>query len=263
MRRPRFQNTSCFKSVLQGQSHRLPETLKLDSLEGLKQLEADGRIVCPSCGRRRSIYCCTCVQFVMKEGRQIEFPRLFLPLHVDILKHVSELESKSTALHAKLLAPDHVTLHSYPDQLMRLEEHLKSSACVLLFPTNDSIPMNQIDWSNIKRFIVLDGTWNQVRGMSLHPILQKLPRIHIENAETLFWRSNGRGKEDRPDLLATIEAIYHFFHQHAIITIGHYEGQYDNLLFLFIAAYMKIRESMSSRLEKHSLPPTNERGIVE
>jgi DTW domain-containing protein YfiP len=250
MRKPRFQKTSCFKSILPGQSHRLPEILKLDSLEGLRQLEMDGRIVCPSCGRRRSIYCCTCVRFVMKEGRgEIQFPRLSLPLHVDIMKHVSELESKSTALHAKLLAPDYVTLYSYPAQLVRLEEYMRGSACVLLFPTADSLSINQVDWSNMKRLIVLDGTWNQVRGMSSHPVLQKLPRIHIENVETLFWRSNGHGKEDRPDLLSTIEAIYHFFRQYTIMTAGHYEGQYDNLLFLFIAAYVKIRESMSFRLK--------------
>lgn len=38
-----------------------------------------------------------------------------LPLMVDIIKHPAEVDGKSTAVHARLLAPDHVTIHTYPD----------------------------------------------------------------------------------------------------------------------------------------------------
>ena len=31
------------------------------------------------------------------------------------MKHPGEIEGKSTAVHAKLLAPDHVNIHIYPD----------------------------------------------------------------------------------------------------------------------------------------------------
>ena len=34
---------------------------------------------------------------------------------IDIVKHPGEIEGKSTAVHAKLLAPDHVNIHIYPD----------------------------------------------------------------------------------------------------------------------------------------------------
>ena len=33
---------------------------------------------------------------------------------VDIIKHPKELDGKSTAVHAALLAPDHVNIYTYP-----------------------------------------------------------------------------------------------------------------------------------------------------
>lgn len=243
-------NTSCFKSILKGESHPLLKTLKLMPMDILKQLESIGRLLCPSCLRRRSIYCYTCAQFMTNEGQNLEIPRMNLPFHVDIIKHVSELDSKSTALHAKLLAPDRVTLYSYPDELNSFEKAFNDETSLLLFPSDRSISIEEVNWSKIERLIVLDGTWNQVHGMTLHPYLQKVSYVRIEHAETLFWRSNGRGRSDRPNLLATIEAIYHFFRQHATTTKGSYEGQYDNLLFLFVHTYNKVRQNMSSRFEK-------------
>lgn len=39
---------------------------------------------------------------------------LQLPLKIDIIKHPNETDGKSTAVHAKLLAPDDVTIYKYP-----------------------------------------------------------------------------------------------------------------------------------------------------
>lgn len=39
---------------------------------------------------------------------------LQLPLKVDIIKHPNEADGKSTAVHAKLLAPEDVTIYTYP-----------------------------------------------------------------------------------------------------------------------------------------------------
>ena len=36
-------------------------------------------------------------------------------LQINIVKHPGEIEGKSTAVHAKLVAPDHVNIHIYPD----------------------------------------------------------------------------------------------------------------------------------------------------
>lgn len=40
--------------------------------------------------------------------------RLQLPLKIDIIKHPNETDGKSTAVHAKLLAPEDVTIYTYP-----------------------------------------------------------------------------------------------------------------------------------------------------
>lgn len=37
-----------------------------------------------------------------------------LPLKIDIIKHPNETDGKSTAIHAKLLAPDFVNIYTYP-----------------------------------------------------------------------------------------------------------------------------------------------------
>jgi len=39
---------------------------------------------------------------------------LQLPIKVDILKHPSEVDGKSTAIHAGVIAPDDVTIYTYP-----------------------------------------------------------------------------------------------------------------------------------------------------
>lgn len=37
-----------------------------------------------------------------------------LPLKIDIIKHPNETDGKSTAIHAKLLAPEFVNIYTYP-----------------------------------------------------------------------------------------------------------------------------------------------------
>lgn len=37
-----------------------------------------------------------------------------LPIKVDIIKHANEVDGKSTAVHAAILAPDDVTIYTYP-----------------------------------------------------------------------------------------------------------------------------------------------------
>lgn len=37
-----------------------------------------------------------------------------LPVKIDIIKHPNETDGKSTAVHAKILAPGDVTIHTYP-----------------------------------------------------------------------------------------------------------------------------------------------------
>ena len=50
-------------------------------------------------------------------GKPINTPSVGpqLPVAVEIVKHPGETNGKSTAVHAAVLAPDDVTLRTYPD----------------------------------------------------------------------------------------------------------------------------------------------------
>ena len=37
-----------------------------------------------------------------------------LPVKIDVIKHPSECDGKSTAAHAGVVAPDHVSIYTYP-----------------------------------------------------------------------------------------------------------------------------------------------------
>lgn len=40
---------------------------------------------------------------------------LQLPIKIDVIKHAREIDGKSTAIHAAILAPEDVTVYIYPD----------------------------------------------------------------------------------------------------------------------------------------------------
>ena len=70
-------------------------------------------------------------------------------------------------------------------------------------------------------------------------IVADLQRIELKSRETKFWRH----QKDKPrTYLATIEAIYYFMRDyHEYVTPTEYDGEYDDLLFLFCFTYNKIR----------------------
>lgn len=47
-----------------------------------------------------------------------------LPVKIDIIKHPREIEGKSTAVHAAVLAPEDVKIYIYPDfpEMVKNEE---------------------------------------------------------------------------------------------------------------------------------------------
>ncbi|CAG2239722.1 DTW domain-containing protein 1 [Mytilus edulis] len=84
--------------------------LKISSSDFLDTLQ--GRSECPKCNKSRKYYCYTC--YVPVEQLQGKLPCVQIPIKIDIIKHPSEVDGKSTAAHAKLLAPDDVTVYTYP-----------------------------------------------------------------------------------------------------------------------------------------------------
>lgn len=57
-------------------------------------------------------FCYTCCSLVGVSLQEI--PSIKLPVKIDIIKHPNETDGKSTAIHAKILAPSDVTIYTYP-----------------------------------------------------------------------------------------------------------------------------------------------------
>ncbi|NWI89595.1 DTWD1 protein, partial [Pitta sordida] len=137
-------NTECLESQeLQTPSSFQDNPLKklqLASQEVLEKAKKSGRSKCPRCRSSRMFYCYTC--FVPVETVPTkEIPTVKLPLKIDIIKHPNETDGKSTAVHAKLLAPDDVTIYKYPC-IPEYEE--KRHEIALVFPGPNSVSVKDI-----------------------------------------------------------------------------------------------------------------------
>uniref|UniRef100_A0AAV2LTV1 tRNA-uridine aminocarboxypropyltransferase 1 n=1 Tax=Knipowitschia caucasica TaxID=637954 RepID=A0AAV2LTV1_KNICA len=88
------------------------QDLKLASHQVLEQAQEKGRLKCDKCGGSRMFFCYTCCCLVGVSPQNV--PLLKLPVKIDIIKHPNETDGKSTAIHAKILAPDDVTIYTYP-----------------------------------------------------------------------------------------------------------------------------------------------------
>ncbi|XP_033732980.1 DTW domain-containing protein 1-like isoform X1 [Pecten maximus] len=107
--------------------------LKIDSQAFLDEM--DGRMSCPKCGKSRKYYCYTC--YVPVLGIEDKIPKVKLPFKIDIIKHPSECDGKSTSGHARVIAPDDVTIYTYPC----IPDYPDQERVVLLFPGAESINM--------------------------------------------------------------------------------------------------------------------------
>ncbi|XP_030622527.1 tRNA-uridine aminocarboxypropyltransferase 1 [Chanos chanos] len=246
------------------------EGLTLASHEVLEKAQLTGRLKCPKCGGSRMFYCYTCFSLVGLCENQV--PVLKLPVKIDIIKHPNETDGKSTAVHAKLIAPDDVSIYTYPC-IPELEE--SAHDVVLVFPGPESITVQEM----AKRFqedsdahapsgkrqktadgkatagahagtrapqrvIFIDSTWNQTNRIISDERLQALTQVELKTRKTCFWRHQ-KGSPDT--YLATIEAIYYFlrdYHVHCLCK--DYHGEYDNLLFFFSYLHKLIHKAKVS-----------------
>ncbi|AWP01374.1 putative DTW domain-containing protein 1 isoform 5 [Scophthalmus maximus] len=86
--------------------------LKLASHAVLEKAQQRGRLKCSKCGGSRMFFCYTCCSLLGVSLQEI--PLIKLPVKIDIIKHPNETDGKSTAIHAKILAPSDVTIYTYP-----------------------------------------------------------------------------------------------------------------------------------------------------
>ena len=90
-------------------------------------------------------------------------------------------------------------------------------------------------------------------------LVSDLPQVKLNTYKTIFWRH----QKDKPDTyLATIEAIYYFLKEYHEQFIGHYAGQYDNLLFFFCFMYRQTRDLYESGRKIKAYKDREDRGIL-
>ncbi|KAL3282901.1 hypothetical protein HHI36_006059 [Cryptolaemus montrouzieri] len=206
--------------------------------------ELEGRQPCPKCNKSRKFYCYTC--YIPIKNLEGLLPQVKLPIKIDIIKHKHEIDGKSTSGHAAVLAPEDVTVHTYPN----IPDYSKENV-VLVFPSYDAISVSDLlqheDYNEllelkgkgskelpkgynrttlltkivknldsdvrllrslpINKVIFIDSTWNQSKGIFKDPKISRIPCVVIENRISQFWRHQ---KGSPRWYLATIEAIHQF-----------------------------------------------------
>jgi len=215
----------------------IQETSILDTLQE--------RQPCDICFKSRKFFCYNC-HIPLSAVKSI-IPTVKLPIQIDVVKHPGEVDGKSTAIHAKILATEHVNIHTFPD----FPDYNKDDT-VLVFPGTDSYSLSQLKnrSSNdkrefqLKRIVFIDSTWNQCHAICQDERIKKLDKVMIESRETMFWRyQTGKPKE----YLSTIEAIYYLcVDYHTDVMDEPYGGEYDNLLFFFKFMFEKIHNLYST-----------------
>nr|CAD7402899.1 unnamed protein product [Timema poppensis] len=232
------------------------KNLKIDDWAILNDI--DQRSLCPVCKKSRKYFCYTCYVPVNELRGRIPNVKVVihcvigylfyfqLPIKIDIIKHCREIDGKSTAAHVALLAPDDVNVYIYPcipdyDQSERIK-HLDPCMCrgtVMDEPSPKKVHMAQE--MPISRAVFIDSTWNQSRGIYKDQRLRALPCVVLESRVSQFWRHQ---KNSPRWYLATVEAVHQLLVElHAATTKDEkYQGQYDNLLFLFHFMYSKIHD---------------------
>lgn len=172
---------------------------------------------------------------------------LQLPIKIDIIKHKHEIDGKSTAGHAAILAPNDIKIYTYPDI-----PHYEDNKTVLIFPSIHAISIQQLFEMNgcnmqnnikaetleelpkgfnrstllkksvkstnadiykrncqlpITKAVFIDSTWNQSKGIYKDERIRKLPCVFLQNRTSQFWRHQ---KGSPRWYLSTVEAIHQF-----------------------------------------------------
>ncbi|XP_069029754.1 tRNA-uridine aminocarboxypropyltransferase 1 [Embiotoca jacksoni] len=259
------------------------QALKLASHVVLEEAQQKGRLKCSKCGGSRMFFCYTCCSLVGVNPQEI--PLIKLPVKIDIIKHPNETDGKSTAIHAKILAPSDVTIYTYP-----CIPDFEKDKVVLVFPGPGAVTVQ--DMMQCLR----DGGSSRSHHSSDEPRVKRLKSQEVRGAENskspdeaeslesrvyplqrvVFidstWNQTNkistderlqdllqveltmrktcfwRRQKGKPDTyLATIEAIYYFFKDfHEHCLSQEYNGEYDNLLFFYSYLHSVINKAKTS-----------------
>nr|XP_046248809.1 tRNA-uridine aminocarboxypropyltransferase 1 [Scatophagus argus]XP_046248815.1 tRNA-uridine aminocarboxypropyltransferase 1 [Scatophagus argus] len=143
--------------------------LKLASHAVLEEAQQRGRLKCSKCGGSRMFFCYTCCSLVGVTLQEI--PVIKLPVKIDIIKHPNETDGKSTAIHAKILAPSDVTIYTYP-----CIPDFEKDKVVLVFPGPGAISVQDMMWH------LHDKTDSKSKYLSDEPCIKRLKSEEVQGA---------------------------------------------------------------------------------
>lgn len=224
---------------------------------------------CDNCGEDKKlnkVYCFSCFRSLEKN---IKLPNLQLPIQLDIIKHPHEKLAKSTAIHPLVITQDQKTttyqmnddktilcdcrdtksigrsptVTLYPSDVPPCEDHYDPEATLVIFPSEQSKRLQDYPVSILNKIdtvVVLDGTWYQVKSVikNVKALSSLKYHVHLEDRRTLFWRVQGFGDH----YLSTVEAVFYFYKEfYEANSKKKYDGRYDNILYLFVAQFVMIR----------------------
>lgn len=115
--------------------------MKIENNKILNKIK--NRSHCVQCGKSRKYYCYTC--FIPVEQLKYLLPQVKIPIKIDIIKHKNEIDGKSTAGHAAVLA-DNVRIFTYPD----IPDYTMEENIILIFPGTKSLPVSHFFNKNIQ-----------------------------------------------------------------------------------------------------------------
>jgi hypothetical protein len=103
---------------------------------------------CNKCGAKKKYYCEKCTEVV---GDPSVIPSVRLPIEIAVIRDERENKAKSTATHAALVSPE-INIFTYPHLPLDLvgDDDASAEQNVLLFPSDTSIEVEALDWSNVK-----------------------------------------------------------------------------------------------------------------
>lgn len=112
-----------------------------------------------------------------------------MPLKIDIIKHRHEIDGKSTAGHAAILAPDDVKIYTYPDI-----PNYSGEGIVLVFPSFKARTIKEVF---AKDYTELCNENSEIiremhDGSNLCTLMKKLHRINREDTSAAAHRSTNK-----------------------------------------------------------------------
>jgi DTW domain-containing protein YfiP len=164
---------------------------------------------------------------------------------------------KATGLHAKLVAPDDVTITQVADVTGLSALKFDPADTLLVFPSDDAVPCQEImpGLSAFKRLVLVDTSWQKTKSFVAHPSLAKLKRVQLQNPPkaSFFWRWHDKGA----NCISTIEALLYILIEYADAITGSATEDCSELQLLYFFA-MQSKAIAKQTKKRGAVDPMSE-----